>query len=81
MGYGNCILALDTVFNSEVLGGTGLLFSRDSAAVAGAMRRIEGDPTLVESLRRGGPQRIASEYTWDKISAQYDALFREVAAS
>jgi glycosyltransferase involved in cell wall biosynthesis len=81
MGYGNCILALDTVFNSEVLGGTGLLFSKDSAAVADAMRRIEGDPSLVAKLRRGGPQRIAAEYTWDKISAQYDALFREVAGS
>ena len=81
MGYGNCILALDTVFNSEVLGGTGLLFAKDSAAVAGTMRRIEGDPGLVAKLRTAGPKRIAAEYTWDKISAQYDALFREVASS
>ena len=81
MGYGNCILALDTVFNSEVLGGTGLLFAKDSAAVAGAMRRIEADPNLVARLRTAGPKRIAAEYTWDKISAQYDSLFRGVAAS
>jgi glycosyltransferase involved in cell wall biosynthesis len=81
MGYGNCILALDTVFNSEVLGGTGLLFAKESAAVAGAMRRIEAEPNLVANLRTAGPQRIAAEYTWDKISAQYDALFRGVAAS
>jgi len=81
MGYGNCILALDTVFNSEVLGGTGILFAKDSAAVAGAMRRIEADPSLVANLRTAGPRRIAAEYTWDKISAQYDALFRGVAAS
>jgi glycosyltransferase involved in cell wall biosynthesis len=81
MGYGNCILALDTVFNSEVLAGTGLLFPKDPDALAAMMRRIEGDPNLVARLRRAGPQRITTEYTWEKISAQYDALFREVAAS
>ena len=81
MGYGNCILALDTVFNSEVLGGTGLLFPKDADALAATMRRTEGDPALVARLRRAGPERIAAEYTWEKISAQYDALFREVAAS
>jgi glycosyltransferase involved in cell wall biosynthesis len=81
MGYGNCILALDTVFNSEVLAGTGLLFPKDPDALAAMMRRIEGDPNLVAGLRRAGPQRITAEYTWEKISAQYDELFREVAAS
>lgn len=81
MGYGNCILALDTVFNSEVLGGTGLLFAKDSDAVAAAMRRIEGAPELVTKLRAAGPRRIEAEYTWEKISAQYDVLFRGVAAS
>jgi glycosyltransferase involved in cell wall biosynthesis len=81
MGYGNCILALDTVFNSEVLAGTGLLFPKESDALATMMGRIESDPNLVADLRRAGPQRITAEYTWEKISAQYDALFREVAAS
>jgi glycosyltransferase involved in cell wall biosynthesis len=81
MGYGNCILALDTVFNSEVLASTGLLFPKDPDALAAMIRRIEGDPNLVAGLRRAGPQRITAEYTWEKISAQYDELFREVAAS
>ncbi len=81
MGYGNCILALDTVFNAEVLGGTGVLFPKDADAIAATMRRIERDPALVARLRRAGPERIAAEYTWEKIAMQYDALFREVAAS
>ena len=81
MGYGNCILALDTAFNSEVLAGAGLLFPKDSDALAVIMRRIEEDSGLVASMRREGPRRIAAEYTWDRISAQYDELFRQVAAS
>jgi glycosyltransferase involved in cell wall biosynthesis len=43
------------------------------------MRQVEGDPKLVDDLRRKGPRRIEKEYTWEKVSGQYDALFREVA--
>ena len=80
MGYGNCILALDTVFNREVLADTGLFFPKEPRALAELMRRVERDGALVEELRRRGPARIEKEYTWDKVSDQYDKLFREVAS-
>ncbi|MEO8577940.1 MAG: glycosyltransferase [Gemmatimonadales bacterium] len=80
MGYGNCILALDTVFNREVLADTGLFFPRDRAALALLIRDVEGDPALVQRLRRMGPERILANYTWEKIAGQYDELFREVAS-
>ncbi len=80
MGYGNCILALDTVFNREVLADGGLFFPKDSRALAEQVRRIERDGGLVGELRRKGPERIEREYTWDKVSDQYDRLFREVAS-
>ena len=80
MGYSNCILALDTVFNREVLADGGLFFPKDSRALAEQLRRIEGDPAVVDELRRKGPERIEKEYTWDKVSDQYDQLFREVVA-
>jgi glycosyltransferase involved in cell wall biosynthesis len=81
MGYGNCILALETVFNTEVLADTGLFFPKDEEALAALMRRVEGDPTLVRELRLKGPARIRQEYTWEKVSDQYDRLFRDVVAS
>jgi glycosyltransferase involved in cell wall biosynthesis len=80
MGYGNCILALDTVFNREVLADTGMFFPNDVGALAATMRRIEGDAGLVSELRRQAPARVEREYSWDKVSDQYDRLFREVAA-
>jgi glycosyltransferase involved in cell wall biosynthesis len=80
MGYGNCILALDTVFNREVLDDTGLFFPKDEQALAQLMRRLEEDARLVAELRRKGPRRIENEYSWDKVSTQYDQLFREVVA-
>ncbi len=81
MGYGNCILALDTVFNREVLADSGLFFPKDQHALAELIHRVEGDPSLVAQLRSRGPVRIRAEYTWEKISDQYNQLFQDVAAS
>ncbi len=78
MGYGNCILALDTVFNREVVADGGLFFSKESRTLAELIRRIEIDAGLVADLRLKGPARISKEYTWEKVTAQYDQLFREV---
>lgn len=80
MGYGNCILALDTVFNREVLADGGLFFPRDAGTLAQMIREVESDSRLVERLRRMGPERVRANYTWEKIAAQYDDLFVEVAA-
>jgi glycosyltransferase involved in cell wall biosynthesis len=80
MGYGNCILALDTVFNREVLEDTGLFFSKTPGDLAALMRRVEADPALVASLRRKAPIRIKEHYSWDRVSDQYEELFLRVAA-
>ncbi len=80
MGYGNCILALDTVFNREVLADGGMFFSPDASGLAEMLRDIESKPGLVAELRAKGPGRITANYTWEKIASQYDALFYEVAA-
>ncbi len=80
MGYGNCVLALDTVFNREVLADGGIFFPGDENVLASEMRALEADPALVARLRQKGPERIRAHYTWEKIAGQYDSLFREVAA-
>ena len=80
MGYGNCILALDTVFNREVLDDTGLYFAKDPADLAALMRRIEADASLVSLLQRKAPIRIKEHYSWDKVSDQYAELFVRVAS-
>jgi glycosyltransferase involved in cell wall biosynthesis len=81
MGFGNCILALDTVFNREALGEGGIFFPYDTVVLAGLMRELEGNPTRVAELRAMGPERIRAEYTWEKIASQYDDLFQKVVAS
>jgi glycosyltransferase involved in cell wall biosynthesis len=80
MGYGNCVLALDTVFNREVLAEGGVFFPRDVAVLASEMQALEANPERVAELRRMGPERIRKNYTWEKIAGQYDTLFQEIAA-
>ncbi len=80
MGYANCILALDTVFNREVLASGGVFFPRDETLLAAQMKALEGDRSRVMKLRQMGPERIRDNYTWQKIASQYDALFMEIAA-
>ena len=77
LGYGNCILALDTPFNSEVLeaGRYGLLWRKDSAHLAQLMAELERDPQSAEQFRKRAPQRIRDRFTWDKITTQYEDLF------
>ena len=52
MGYGNCILALDTVFNREVLADGGIFFPRDAAVLDGRNAGARGE----SGSRRGAPQ-------------------------
>lgn len=82
LGYGNCVLALDTPFNSEVLDGGkyGLLWKRDAEDLARLIKSIEDEPAIAQELRRRAPERILAAYTWDKIGRQYVALLSRVAA-
>jgi glycosyltransferase involved in cell wall biosynthesis len=79
MGYGACVLALDTVFNREVLAGTGMLWATEQGALAGMIRTLDADPSLAEAMRQKPRRRIQEAYTWERITAQYSALFRELA--
>src|SRR5205814_1350586 len=52
MGYGSCVIALDTPFNREVLADTGLFFAPNADAVTDALDRVERHPSEVAELRR-----------------------------
>jgi glycosyltransferase involved in cell wall biosynthesis len=60
---------------------TGLYFSRDAESLASLMRKVEEDSALVNELRSRGPKRIEAHYTWEKITRQYEDVFREVVES
>ena len=80
LGSSNCVLALNTPFNAEVLQDYGILFERDPLDLAAKLQHIEDHPEVAAEYRTRAPTRIREAYTWDKITDQYEELFRQLAA-
>ena len=76
MASGSAILALNTVFNREVLAGDkhGLYFEKTPGDLAIAIRTTEEQPERVALLKKGIRERVQSEYNWPKIIDQYAGL-------
>ena len=78
LGFGNCILAMETPFNREVLGDHGLFFRKDEDDLLERLQTIVEDRALQSELSRRAPDRIREKYTWDIVTDQYDDLFRDL---
>ncbi len=73
LANGCAILALDTVFSREMLkdGLYGIFFSKEAGGLKQAIEAIEKSPELRDRLRQQSRNRIAENYTWEKITEQY----------
>jgi glycosyltransferase involved in cell wall biosynthesis len=81
LGYGNCILALNTPFNREVLNGYGIMFEQNVDDLHRQLQTVEDDPGMAEEFRQHAPERIREAYTWDHITDQYEELFSKLVNS
>jgi glycosyltransferase involved in cell wall biosynthesis len=80
LSCGNCIFALNTAFNREVLQDYGILFERDPTDLATKLQYFEEHPEQAAEYRLRAPRRVREAYTWEKITDQYEELFLELAA-
>jgi glycosyltransferase involved in cell wall biosynthesis len=80
LGFGNCVLALNTAFNREALQDYGVLFERDPIDLARKLQHTEDHPEQAAEYRLRAPDRIREAYTWEKITDQYEELFLELAS-
>lgn len=78
MGYGNCVLAYSTVENTEVVGGAAIEFENIDE-LAREIRRVVESGDLVTEYRNRAQERIRREYSWEKITDQYEELFGRLA--
>ena len=74
MGAGSCVLALDTVFNAEVVGEAGLLFARNVDALAEKIQYLLVNPEVVRYYRKAAPERIREFYQWEKVVEGYEKI-------
>jgi glycosyltransferase involved in cell wall biosynthesis len=83
MGHGNCVLANDVPEHREVLGNAGFFFKTgtngDVSDLRDKMQYLLDNPHVVAQTGEKAQQRIHENYTWDRITAGYEQLFRRLA--
>lgn len=80
LAYGCAICALDTIFNREMLNNEdyGLFFSKEPGNLKTLLHAIEAEPDVLAMYQKKSRNRIIENYTWEKITNQYDILFRQM---
>jgi rhamnosyltransferase len=69
-------LLLDVVFNREVGQDGALYFTKSNSSLVQLINKIEKyNDTEIDGLEAKAKERIHSEYLWEKIINQYEALF------
>ncbi len=78
MGFGRPVVVNGIPENRTTIGEAGLAFSR---GVVGDLRRILGeildDPERLAELGKAAVARVRSHYDWDKITTDFERLFRD----
>ena len=76
MAFGVCVVASDIPANADLLGGSGLLFATgDTQALARRLGEVIDDPDRADACRRAARARITGEFSWDRISSQWEELY------
>ncbi len=78
MAYGCAILALETVFNKEMLqkGKYGLFFNKELFSISKMIDYCEKQNILINRLRQNSHNGITNKYDWDCIAKQYLEVFK-----
>ena len=81
MAYGCGILALNTVFNKEMLNNDsyGIYFDKNQEAVRRQINYADQHPMEIRQLRQKSQLGITDKYNWDCITDQYLEVFKRLA--
>ncbi len=79
MGYGNCVLVNDEPANRETAADAAIYFDvQDRTSLTAAFEQAAGNPVRTRRLGERAAARAASEYNWDRVTDQYEELFRRL---
>jgi glycosyltransferase involved in cell wall biosynthesis len=80
MASGGRVLAHDTPENREVGGdAVGYFRLRPEETLSGTIREWLSNPLMREDFRARARKRAQEKYSWDRVTDQYEALFRSLA--
>ncbi len=77
MGYGNCVLTLETAENVETLGNAGITY-KDAQDLTEKLQRLVLDCAMISDYRRRAQVRIRERYDWENVVDQYENLFAQM---
>lgn len=72
MTLGTPVVAVDTVFNREVLDETGIFVASDADEVASTLLAVLDDPALQEDLGHRVQARAYEHYSWELVNTRYE---------
>lgn len=77
MGAGNCVLANDVPEHREVLLDSGFYYT-GKEELRDKMIFLMGNHQIVKEKKHLAIQRIREEYSWNRITEEYEALFKKL---
>jgi len=82
LAYGCAILALDTVFNQEMLqkGKFGIFFKKDLFSITNQIDHCEKKNILMDKLRQESVNGITQKYNWDYVNKEYLEVFKSLVS-
>ena len=80
MAYGCAVLALDTVFNKEMLqkGKFGLFFKKELISVTNQIDYCEKEKLIIDKLRSESIYGITKKYNWNFVTSEYLEVFKSL---
>ena len=77
LSYGNAVLALNTVFNKEVLqdGKYGLFFEKNRKSVSDLIQYADSNKKEILDLKEKSKNALKNKYDWNYIVDQYIEVF------
>lgn len=80
MACGNCVVVNDTAENLETIGAAGLSYhgAAGAASLRAILCQLITDPARVQNYRELARARIARDFTWEGVTDQYEALFKQL---
>ena len=79
LGHGAPTIAVDTVYNREVIGYEDQLVAPEVVRVVEAVRELIGDGSRRARLAARGRQTIMHRYLWDDVLKKYEATLLDAA--
>ncbi|MDB4013415.1 DUF1972 domain-containing protein [Flavobacteriaceae bacterium] len=82
MAYGCAILALDTVFNQEMLqnGKFGIFFKKELLSITNMIDYCEKEKLIIDKFRSESTNGITKKYDWDFVASQYLEVFKNLVS-